>query len=42
MGDARTYESVVPRRFVESQDGMTADWVDPERDLLSTISNRIE
>jgi GMP synthase (glutamine-hydrolysing) len=41
MGDARTYESVVALRFVESQDGMTADWVYPDRDLLSTISNRI-
>ncbi len=41
MGDCRTYESVVALRFVSSQDGMTADWVYPERDLLATISNRV-
>ncbi len=41
MGDARTYESCIALRIVESQDGMTADWHYLERELLARISNRI-
>ncbi len=41
MGDARTYESCIALRLVESQDGMTADWHYLERELLARISNRI-
>ncbi len=41
MGDERTYDSTVAVRIVESQDGMTADWVRMPPDLLATISNRI-
>ena len=41
MGDARTYESTIALRIVESQDGMTADWAYLEHELLRTISNRI-
>jgi GMP synthase (glutamine-hydrolysing) len=41
MGDARTYESTCALRIVESQDGMTADWAYPDRELLRRISNRI-
>jgi GMP synthase (glutamine-hydrolysing) len=41
MGDARTYESCIALRVVESQDGMTADWHYLERELLGRISNRI-
>lgn len=41
MGDERTYENVLALRAVESQDGMTADWVDLPRDLLAEVSNRI-
>jgi GMP synthase (glutamine-hydrolysing) len=41
MGDARTYESCIALRIVESQDGMTADWHYLERELLGRISNRI-
>ena len=41
MGDARTYESCVALRIVESQDGMTADWGWLDRELLGRISNRI-
>jgi GMP synthase (glutamine-hydrolysing) len=41
MGDQRTYENTVVLRIVESQDGMTADWVRLPFELLARISNRI-
>ncbi|MGL4853979.1 MAG: glutamine-hydrolyzing GMP synthase, partial [Lentisphaeria bacterium] len=41
MGDERTYENTCVVRAVESQDGMTADWVHLPYELLARISNRI-
>ncbi|HSH16480.1 MAG TPA: glutamine-hydrolyzing GMP synthase, partial [Verrucomicrobiae bacterium] len=41
MGDERTYEYTVAVRAVESQDGMTADWVKLPYDILERLSNRI-
>ena len=41
MGDARSYESVVVVRAVETQDFMTADWARIPYDILATISNRM-
>jgi GMP synthase (glutamine-hydrolysing) len=41
MGDERTYDHVIALRVVDSQDGMTADWVRLPADLLARVSNRI-
>jgi GMP synthase (glutamine-hydrolysing) len=41
MGDARSYDSVIAVRAVESQDFMTADWARIPFDVLATMSNRI-
>lgn len=41
MGDERTYENTIALRIVESQDGMTADWVRLPYDVLHRISSRI-
>jgi GMP synthase (glutamine-hydrolysing) len=41
MGDERTYDFTIAVRAVESQDGMTADWVRLPYDLLQTLSTRI-
>jgi len=41
MGDERTYDFTAVLRVVESHDGMTADWVRLDYEVLGRIASRI-
>ncbi len=41
MGDAATYEGIIGLRAVVTDDFMTADWYDFEKEDMTAISNRI-
>jgi GMP synthase (glutamine-hydrolysing) len=41
MGDERTYAYTIGLRVVESEDGMTADWVRLPYEVIEVISRRI-
>jgi len=41
MGDERTYDYTIAVRAVESQDGMTADWVKLPHVLLEKLASRV-
>src|SRR6266540_4202808 len=41
LGEERTYDYTIAVRAVESQDGMTADWVKLPYDLLEKLATRI-
>ena len=41
MGDERTYDYTIALRIVESQDGMTANWVRLPYEILARISARV-